>query len=278
VGSEALGQTRQRPPGAVPGVDFRLDRVPASADLADLVERHWLVTWDLPAGRRAVGTVLPHPCVNLVYDQDSVSIAGVGRARFDHLYAGRGRVFGVKFRPGAFQPFWGGPVAAITGRMIPLAQLWGPADAAALARELAGAADLVELADVAERHVRAHRPPFDPEVARIGALVHALLRDRSITRVADVSRRFGLSPRSLQRLFQRYVGVTPKWVLRRYRLHEAAARLADDRAPARWTDVAAELGYFDQSHFIRDFTQAVGMTPAAYASARARREAVPVLT
>jgi AraC-like DNA-binding protein len=78
--------------------------------------------------------------------------------------------------------------------------------------------------------------------------------------------RFGIPARTLQRLFNRYVGVSPKWVLRRYRLHEAAARLAEP-PPGSWAQVAAELGYVDQAHFINDFTAAVGMTPAQYAAA-----------
>jgi AraC-like DNA-binding protein len=60
-------------------------------------------------------------------------------------------------------------------------------------------------------------------------------------------------------------------VLQRYRLHEAAARLAEG-ASGTWAEVAVELGYFDQSHFIRDFTRAVGMTPVAYADACNRRQ------
>ena len=125
---------------------------------------------------------------------------------------------------------------------------------------------------VAEQHLREHWPAHDPAVAEVGRIVHALLHDRTITRVEEVVERFGIAPRTLQRVFQRYVGVSPKWVLRRYRLHEAAARLAEgtDRG---WADIAADLGYFDQPHFIRDFTRAIGTTPAAYAEA-CRRECV----
>jgi AraC-like DNA-binding protein len=252
-------------------VDFHLDRVPAAADLADLVERHWLVRWALPGGRRASVTLLPHPCVNLVFDRGQVAVAGVGRERFTYEYEGQGRVFGVKFRPGAFLPFLGGPVSQLTGQTVPLAAVWGADDARRFAGELAASADLDALVAVAERHLRAHRPRPDPEVATVGRIVHALLYDRSVSRVDDVSARFGLSARSLQRLFQRYVGVSPKWVLQRYRLHEAAARLAEG-ASGTWAEVAVELGYFDQSHFIRDFTRAVGMTPVAYADACNRRQ------
>lgn len=245
--------------------DLRLDRVPASPDLATLVERYWLVSWDLPPGRRNPVTLLPHPCVNLVYDRGVVAVAGVGRERFTYVQEGSGRVFGVKFRPGGFRPFLAGPVSAWTDQTRPLSTLWG-ADASLFASALAAAPDLPALVETAERHLRAHWPPPDPEVAEVGRIVHALLHDRTITRVDEVCTRFTVTPRTLQRLFQRYVGVSPKWVLRRYRLHEAAARLAEGTA-GTWAEVAADLGYFDQPHFIRDFTRAVGMTPAAYAEA-----------
>jgi len=272
-----LGQTRHLATTSECGllgvrdVDFRLDRAAPSADLAELVERHWLVSWDLPAGRRAAVTLLPHPCVNVVLDRGQVAVAGVGLGQFTYGYTGRGRVFGVKFRPGAFRPFLDGPVSALTDRTVPLALLWG-ADADRLATDLTAAGDLDALVTVAERHLRARWPAPDPQVAEVGRIVHALLHDRTITRVDQVSARFGYTARTLQRLFGRYVGVSPKWVLSRYRLHEAAARLAED-ADRTWAEVAAELGYFDQSHFIRDFTRAIGLTPVAYAELCRRKQA-----
>jgi len=68
----------------------------------------------------------------------------------------------------------------------------------------------------------------------------------------------------LQRLFSQYVGVSPKWVIQRYRLHEVAERLADDKA-VDCTEMALDLVYFDQAHFIKDFKAIVGWTPAEYA-------------
>lgn len=86
------------------------------------------------------------------------------------------------------------------------------------------------------------------------------------TRATDVAAHHGLSTRALQRLFHRYVGAGPKWVLQRYRLHEAADRIAaGDRGG--WAEVATDLGYADQAHFIRDFHALVGCTPGAYEAA-----------
>jgi AraC-like DNA-binding protein len=80
-----------------------------------------------------------------------------------------------------------------------------------------------------------------------------------------LARRHGISARTLQRLFRRYIGVSPKWVLKRYRVHEAAERIAAGEAPDA-ARLAAELGYFDQSHLIRDFTAQVGCSPGRYAA------------
>jgi AraC-like DNA-binding protein len=75
--------------------------------------------------------------------------------------------------------------------------------------------------------------------------------------------RYGLGVRALQRLFREYVGVTPKWVIQRYRLFEAAERLSAGDADG--AVLAHALGYFDQAHFIRDFKAMVGKPPLAFA-------------
>jgi len=250
---------------------YSLDRFPASADLAGLVERYWVVSWDVPPGREASITLLPHPCVNVVLDRGRLTVHGVGRDRFTYTFRGVGGVFGIKFRPGGFLPFLGRPVSDITGVVLPSEQLWGPA-ATALAERMAAARGVDRQVALVEGFLRERWPPPDPQVELVQRIVAALLHDRTIARVDDVTEMFGIGPRTLQRLFQRYVGVSPKWVLRRYRLHEAAAVLARERHRP-WAEVAAELGYFDQSHFIRDFTAAIGMTPVAYAQACRRMEA-----
>jgi AraC-like DNA-binding protein len=252
---------------------FSLDRYPAAPDLDGLVERYWVVSWEVPPGREDSITLLPHPCVNVVLDGGRLTVHGVGRDRFTYTYRGVGGVFGIKFRPGGFQPFLGRPLAEITDTVLPAEKLWGP-PAAALAERMAAASGVDRRVALVEEFLRERRPAHDPQVQVVQRIVAALLHDRTIARVDDVTEMFNINPRTLQRLFQRYVGVSPKWVLRRYRLHEAAAALAREQHRP-WAEVAAELGYFDQSHFIRDFTAAIGMTPLAYAQA-CRRQDAPV--
>ncbi|WP_339329315.1 helix-turn-helix domain-containing protein [Cohnella caldifontis] len=65
-------------------------------------------------------------------------------------------------------------------------------------------------------------------------------------------------------MFSRYVGVSPKWVIRRFRLQEAA-ELIDKDGASDWAALSAKLGYYDQAHFIKDFKAVTGRSPEAYA-------------
>jgi AraC-like DNA-binding protein len=130
--------------------------------------------------------------------------------------------------------------------------------------ELLAADGEARLVAVAEAFLQARPPAPDPNVPLVNRVVDQVVADRDVTRVADVTDRTGMGTRRLQRLFATYVGVPPKWVIRRARLHEAVERL-DRGDEVDLAFLARELGYFDQAHFARDFRSAVGRPPTAYA-------------
>lgn len=261
-------------PGAAPA-HFELRRHPPAADLADLVERHWIVRWDLRGREPHLQETLPHPCVNLVLQAGCSAVHGCGTRKFAIVLADAGQVFGVKFRPGGFFPFVRAPVAQFTDRSTPVAALFGPS-AAALEPEVLGTTDDRAQIELVEAFLRAQlHGPIPDEVAHVVAVVQQALEHRDITSVEALGARVGLTPRTLQRLFKKYVGVGPKWTIRRYRLHEAAERLADG-APVDWAAMAQELGYFDQAHFIRDFKQQIGRSPGEYAAECAAHPRTPI--
>jgi AraC-like DNA-binding protein len=119
------------------------------------------------------------------------------------------------------------------------------------------------MVDRAEVLLQKYMPIRDEHVPLLTMIVDAVASDRAIVRVEQLVAQFGLSKRALQRLFHEYVGVTPKWVIQRYRLFEAAEQLAAGNTNG--ARVAHELGYFDQAHFIRDFKALVGRSPLEFA-------------
>ncbi|WP_349827844.1 AraC family transcriptional regulator [Brevibacterium litoralis] len=127
-------------------------------------------------------------------------------------------------------------------------------------RSASAAGALVDALGRALDRADPRRIPIAREVSRIADIAE---HDRSIRRVEELAAIAGVTPRTLQRQFASFAGVSPTWVIRRYRLLDAAER-ARDGAAVDWADVAAELGYSDQSHLIREFTAVIGRSPAAY--------------
>jgi AraC-like DNA-binding protein len=242
---------------------FDLTLQPAQDDLAQIVEHYWCVRWDVRGRGAQEQHTLPHPSVHLVVEFDRASIVGVTPGRFTRVLEGEGWAFGIKFRPAGFRPLLGSRVSAHTRRSVPVAEVFGR-EGDDYARRVRALEHVPEMAVAAGAFLRQRQAPEDETVELLNAIVADLVADRSITRVVNLVERFGIGERTLQRLFSEYVGVGPKWVIQRYRLIEAAERLAEGEALDS-AALAQELGYFDQAHFIRDFRRVVGRPPADYA-------------
>lgn len=246
---------------------FEHERRLPSSGLAGLVEHYWYVCWDLRLLPPQLQATLPHPNVHLVVERNASTIYGVRTERFERCLEGQDFVFGIKFRPGGFHPFLQEPVSTLANRSLPARAVFGIA-CESLAPRIAACATVDAMMAVAETfllgNLPAPDPASDPDIARAGALVSTIADDLGITSVDCLMTTAAIDKRTLQRLFQKYVGIGPKWVIKRYRLHEAVARIQAG-APVDWAALAAELGYFDQSHFGRDFRALVGQSPTGYA-------------
>jgi AraC-like DNA-binding protein len=235
---------------------------PAPA-LAELVEHYWRVRWNVPSREPYVQHTLSNASVHLCAERGNSRIQGVVTGRFTRLLRGRGRVFGVKFRPAGFRPFLGSPVAALADSTLPVRAVFGR-DGDAYVRSVLALDDDRSMAAAADAFLESRRPAPDTTVPEVNRIVALIVGERSITRVDHLVERTDIGKRTLQRLFHEYVGVGPKWVIQRYRLHEAAQRLAEE-GEVVMADLALDLGYSDQAHFVRDFKSVVGRPPAAYA-------------
>ncbi len=240
---------------------FTLTRYWPAEHVGFFVERYWIVRWDLD--EPYVQATAPNPCVNLVVEPASSGVFGVPTGSFARTLAGRGCTFGVKFKPGGFYPFFRSPISDLRDRMLELEKVFGE-DGAALVDELRSLDEDEQMVEAAEAFFQHRLPEPDGNVVLVNQIVDHIVAEDTVQKVADLATAFGRSERSLQRLFHKYVGVGPRWVIARYRLQEAVCRIESDPV-VKWSDVAAELGYFDQSHFVRDFKRIVGVTPAEYA-------------
>jgi AraC-like DNA-binding protein len=241
-----------------------------SEALAPFVERYWSVSWDRTGRPPFRSEVLSHPSVNVSVETGThprfgvelpaVLVHGVVTRRFTIDLVGAGRVTAAKFRPGGFTAMTG--VLPARNGVTPLAAELGAAPAALLAAVTAEDDDGARAA-VLDAALAPLAPEPPAGYLELLALLDRMVDDRSLVRVEQVAALGGLGVRSLQRLFAAYVGVSPKAVLARYRLQDAAA-LIDSGEGDDLAGLATSLGWFDQAHFSRDFRAVVGVTPSAY--------------
>lgn len=242
---------------------FRLSRFSPSEVLQFFVEHFWIVEWDL--GEESYQQdILAYPSIHLVFEKNKTKIFGVVTGKFSRTIEGSGKVLGIKFRPGGFYPFLKSPVSDFSDDTIALNSVF-EVDTANLESNILSADEKEQMVERAEGFLRQYLPEKDERVEFINQIIGEIIADKTLVKVDQLSERFDLGKRTLQRMFRRYVGVPPKWVIKRYRLHEVAGKLVEDQQ-TDWAKLAVDLGYFDQAHFIKDFKSIVGESPAEYAS------------
>lgn len=97
---------------------------------------------------------------------------------------------------------------------------------------------------------------------RVAAAVGRIRASGGAEDVGDIAAALRCSPRTLQRLFQRDVGITPKALARIVRFQRVFGAWRED--PHSLARVAGECGYSDHSHLVRDFRELAGMPPASF--------------
>ena len=260
----------------------QLTRYPPGPALAGLIDRMWVVRWDLPDGAVHRQRLLTHPGANFSVGHPSARpgerqpgpvearLNGVDRGLSTRVLVGRGWAVAALARPGGLGAFISTSAADYADRVVPLGPAIGT-DEDALVRQVAAepdeAAQVALLATALERAVDPERTGPAARVAEVARLAET---DREVRLLGDLCTAAGVRERTLQRMFLEYAGVSPTWVIRRYRLLEAAEAAREGTAVS-WAEVAASLGYSDQAHLTRDFRAAIGQTPAAYAQAQRDR-------
>ena len=236
-----------------------------SPDLTDAVRRYWIPVWSLPEGRASVQRVLQYPVCLVVVSAEYAVLVGPSTGLSTQRLEGSGWAVGAMLQPAVGHALAGGPVSRLTDATVPL-------DDDDLTQQIrdAMAADPSDprgqRAAVAavETWLRTLLP-VDEEGLLVNAIVEHVEARPEVQRVSQVCEKFAITERTLQRLTARRIGLSPKWLIQRRRLHEAAERLVERDRPdlAR---VAADLGYCDQSHFARDWRAVTGLTPGEFAA------------
>jgi AraC-like DNA-binding protein len=192
-------------------------------------------------------------------------LAGIGlcgaHAHTFAIDAYQPHMMGVQFKPGGAFAFLGGSARAFEDVHISLSDIWG-AEAEHLHQRVVQAPtpdDKIELlfrAMAARFLERTRHPAVEIALRLFGRKPHSVS-------VNAVAREAEVSPKKLIRLFAEEVGMTPKTYLRVSRFQRVLERV-HAAVNVDWMEEVERHGYYDQSHFIREFREFSGFTPTEY--------------
>ena len=265
-----------------------------SPALAPFVERY--VVYDFPAAMRngapAALTVFPDTSSFACFiwgdplqathkshqtHNTRSGICGFQTYRVDMQGAGNMGGVSVRFTPWGASSFVPEDVGALVDVRVAFRDLFPAGEIESVEDELSVLPDAQARARRVDTFLLAHLQVRYPDPV-VRAAVGMLVQSCGATPMRTLARHFEMSERSLERRFLRAMGVGPKKFARVVRLQGA---LAGHGRTGSWTDTAAAMGYFDQSHLIRDCQSMLGMSPEVLVStplseaAQAFQTAVP---
>lgn len=239
-----------------------IQRAP-SPDLEMAVESVWV---GVGGWRRRI-RLLPDGCVDVVWNGEALHAFPASAVALHRDVAVGRRIVGVRVRCGWAGAILGGPLSVLAGREVRIEALLG-ARARECEAELRASADAEEVGRRLEQLVRDGLcDRREPDTSVLEA-VQQLTADPA-ARLQDVARNAVIGPRELRRRFGDAVGLSPKRLQRVLRFAALMRRLdALAAGRERAAALAAELGYADQAHMVRECRAISGSTPGELARAQ----------
>jgi AraC-like DNA-binding protein len=220
------------------------------------LERWVECVWSLETAAPVRGyAVRPDGCLDILYSADGLEVVGAMTAEQRYDLGPRARTLGLRFRPGMAAAFLRVPAGELTNSVVPLEEFWGAA-----ARELRSRVDEAASPEDGLAILAATVRPPAATPNSVQRAIEAVTESHGDVDLDWVARQAGMSERQFRRRCLSESGLAPKQLCRVLRFRCACA-LGERGLP--WGLIAAEAGYFDQAHLIRDFREFTGNTPVS---------------
>lgn len=166
----------------------------------------------------------------------------------------------VFFRDGGAAPFFREPLHELFRESVSLDNFMLRSELLLLEERLCAAGDDARRIKVVEQFLLAKMRPLKPD-ALVTAAIGLIWQSKGTIRMADLAVRLNTSQSPLEKRFRKTVGATPKKFASIVRLKTI---INDADKAASFTAMGYEAGFYDQSHFIKEFKQFTGETPEEF--------------
>lgn len=246
-------------------------RTPPAPELNHLIDCYWLIDSE---GDSTIDQqkIVPdgYPEIILHYkDEYRINISGEWKTQVKQLLAGQLKnhfhlqntghsgMLGIKFKPAAIHYFWGINMQPLTGTVIPLP----PEISQELAVHIDGANHFEETLTLLNGLFLEKKEHIQPN-KKVDLAIDLLFKQKGLIQTNELATQTQLSERQLERLFNKYIGLAPKFYARIIRFSAIFELM--QQGDKNWADLVFESGFYDQSHFIKNFKEFTGEDPSAY--------------
>ncbi|AXY77212.1 AraC family transcriptional regulator [Paraflavitalea soli] len=249
-------------------------RITPPADLEKIIECYWIIENDdpTPHQQKIIPDGFPEIifhykapyriCLTNTWEQQSMQLlAGQISGHFFLENTGAAGIVGIKVKPTALTHLFDLDMHSLTDKVVDLA--------AALSTQfqhlqlgLRNTPDHDQMIILLNEHFRNLLAGAHYQSSPVDQAIDLIFRHKGMVAVADMAQGIGLSERQLERLFKRYIGLSPKFYTRIIRF-STIFELIQQEDPG-WAGLAYESGFYDQSHFIRNFKAFTGEDPSRY--------------
>ena len=250
---------------------------PASPDLAPLIKCFWSLEFSV-APQPEKQTIIPDGCIELIihygdlYQQFQEASSSFVQPRsfvFGQLSntleiapTGRTGIIAARFHPDGFVPLATIPLAEMENRAVPLSELFGE-EGDFLEKYVLAALTQAERIQQIETFLLARLNKLEVLDRIVKSSIEILLSQAGQVKVEEMAKKLNINRRKLERKFTTTVGLSPKQLSKIIRL-QAALRQLNQNTELSLTELAYQNGYFDQSHFIKDFKAFTGISPKQF--------------
>lgn len=172
------------------------------------------------------------------------------------------RILNVSFKPGGAYPFLQIPLSELHNQIVSLDAIWGH-QAAEIRERLYDASTTAARFTLMEQLLLQRLQAAPTGFNAVQYAVDVIARSGGAVGIGALSDHIGISQKHLIAQFKHRVGGTPKALARLYRFRNVLYTL-NPAQPVDWTRIAHNCGYYDQSHFNKDFEAFTGHNPSDY--------------
>lgn len=244
-----------------------------SESLSRLVKEYWIFENSDPTPNRQ--KIIPDGYSEIIIhygDAYQINLSGKWETQASMLFSsqiskffnlentGVSGMIGIKLHPAAFNQLFHKDISGYTDRVVSLLELI-PTESESLTDLKSNDLSITERVRLAEHWLESQLENLKPQ-EKIEHCINEIFNTHGMIDIEQLASKVSLSTRQLERLFKKVIGLTPKFYSRIIRFNYIFDVMKEQKNT--WIRTALQSGYFDQSHFIKNFKEFAGEEPSNY--------------